>query len=241
MTAPSLNEIARDLVSRRATLGETLPVLSRAEFLAASDAALLAVPGFRQLHAERWDPALPVPEDLTALPEGTLGSCYARYMEHYRLSPDFFPIRSRLGPDATPTQYAVHRLNKCHDFFHVLGSYETSDSDEVAVQSFVFGLAPAALALFLAEAAVHPDIAQARYKHLRDIYSGHIQAQDFERGVAAMSMLGARFESLLEEPLQVLRRRLGISERGSSLLGHRGENSCAGFTSLPFFTVAKAA
>ncbi|MFP2932168.1 Coq4 family protein [Pyxidicoccus sp. 3LG] len=241
MTAPSLNEIARNLVNRRATLGETIPVLSRAELLAASDAALLSVPGFRQLHAERWDPALPEPDDLTALPEGSLGSCYARYMAHYRLSPDFFPIQSRLGPDATPTQYAVHRLNKCHDFLHVLGAYETSDSDEVSVQSFVFGLAPAALALFLAEAAVHPDIVRERYKHLRDIYSGHIQAQDFERGVAAMSLLGERFESLLEEPLHALRRRLGISERTLFLLGHRGENSCGGFTVLPFFTAARAA
>ncbi|MCP3143818.1 Coq4 family protein [Pyxidicoccus xibeiensis] len=240
MTTPSLNQLARDLVSRRATLGETIPVLSRAEVLAASDAALLSVPGFRRLHAERWDPALPEPGDLTALPEGSLGSCYARYMAHYRLSPDFFPIQSRLGPDATPTQYAVHRLNKCHDVFHVLGSYETSDADEVAVQSFVFGLAPAALALFLAEAAVHPDIVTERYKHLHDIYSSHLQAQDFERGVAAVSLLGERFESLMEQPLHVLRRRLGISERTPSLLGHQGENSCAGFTSLPFFTAARA-
>jgi ubiquinone biosynthesis protein Coq4 len=237
-----LNELAHGLVKRSATLGEIIPVLSRAEFFAASDAALLSVPGFRQLHAERWDPDLPAPEDLTALPEDSLGSCYARYMAHYRLSADFFPLPSRLGPDATPTQYAVHRLNKCHDFFHVLGAYETSDPDEVAVQSFVFGLAPAALALFLAEAAVHPDIVRERYKHLRDIYSGHLQAEDFQRGVAAMSLVGERFEALLEEPLPALRRRLGLSERPPSPLEYRGENSCGGFTALPFFvTAARAA
>ncbi len=241
MTVPSLDEIARDLVARRATLGETIPTLSRAELLAASDAALLSVPGFRQLYAERWDPPLPEPDDLTALPDDSLGSCYARYMAHYRLSPDFFPIPSQLGPDATPTRYAVHRLNKCHDFFHVLGAYETSDQDEVAVQSFVFGLAPAALALFLAEAATHPDILRERYKHLRDIYSGHIQAPDFERGAAAVPLLGVRFESLMGEPLHALRQRLGLSERPASLLGHRGENSCGGFTALPFFMPARAA
>ncbi|PTL77143.1 Coq4 family protein [Vitiosangium sp. GDMCC 1.1324] len=239
MPEHSLDTIVRDLAERRATLGEIIPHLSRAELLAASDAVLLSVPGFRQLHAERWDPALPEPEALTAMPEGSLGSCYARYMAHYRLSPDFFPIQARLGADATPTQYAVHRLNKCHDFIHVMGAYETSDSDEVAVQSFVFGMAPVALALFLAEAAVHPDISQTRYKHLRDIYLGQIQAEDFERGVSAVSLLGERFEALLEMPLEALRRRLGISARAPARLGHRGENSCGGFTSLPFFTPAQ--
>lgn len=237
----SFDLIARGLVARQSTLGECIPLLSQEGLLAASDAALLSVPGFRRLHAERWDPALPEPEALASLPEGSFGSCYARYMAHYRLSPDFFPIQARLGADATPTQYAVHRLNKCHDFLHVLGAYETSDADEVAVQSFVFGIAPVALALFLAEAAVHPDIAQARYKHLRDIYSGHIQREDFERGAAAASLLGERFESLLEMPLDALRRRLGVSPRAPSLLGRRGENSCGGFTSLPFFTAARAA
>ncbi|HEX5747901.1 MAG TPA: Coq4 family protein [Archangium sp.] len=235
-----LREIARGLKERRATLGEVIPVLRTAENLAASDTVLLAVPGFQRLHAERWDPPLPEPEALAALPVGSFGHAYARYMEHYRLSPDFFPIPTRLGADVTPTQYAVHRLNKSHDFLHVLGAYETSDEDEVAVQSFVFGMAPVALASFLAEAAVHPDIRQARYKHLRDIYSGHIQAEDFERGAAASALLGERVETLWEEPLEQLRQRLGIAARAPEHLGRGGENSCGGFTAIPFFTATRA-
>ncbi|WNG41717.1 hypothetical protein F0U61_54600 [Archangium violaceum] len=237
----SLNELARDLTQRRATLGDVISPLSTPELRAASDAALLAVPGFRQLHAERWDPSLPEPTTLAKLPEGSFGHCYARYMEHYRLFPDFFPIQAKLGADATPTQYAVHRLNKCHDFLHVLGAYETSDADEVAVESFIFGMAPVALACFLAEAAVHPDIQRERYKHLRDIYSGHIQAEDFERGVAAEAVLGERFETLWEVPLVSLRRRLGISARAPAHLGQVGVNSCSGHTSLPFFHPAQEA
>jgi len=233
-------DIARTLVKRRATLGEVIPVLTPAEHQAASDAALLAVPGFRQLYAERWDPPLPALEPLAALPVGSFGHAYARYMKHYRLSPDFFPIPTRLGAEVTPTGYAVHRLNKSHDFFHVLGAYETSDADEVAVQSFVFGVAPVALAHFLAAAAVHPDIQSARYKHLRDIYSGPIQAEDFERGAAAASLLGTRLETLWEEPLEELRRRLGITAREPARLGPVGENSCGGFTVIPFFTPARA-
>lgn len=233
---PELDAIARDLTRRRATLGEVISPLSTPEHLAASDAALLAVPGFPQLHAERWDPALPEPASLATLPVGTFGHAYAAYMAHYRLSPDFFPIQAKLGAQATPTEYAVHRLNKCHDFLHVLGAYETSDEDEVAVQSFVFGVAPVALATFLAEAAVHPDIVHARYKHLRDIYSGTIQAEDFERGTAAAALLGERFELLWEQPLEALRQRLGIRPRAPALLGRPGENTCGGFTAIPFFT-----
>lgn len=237
----SLENLARGLMQRRATLGEVISPLSTSELRAASDAALLSVPGFQQLYAERWDPPLPEPEALLEVPVGSLGHCYARYMEHYRLFPDFFPIQAKLGADATPTQYAVHRLNKCHDFLHVLGAYETSDADEVAVQSFVLGMAPVALASFLAEAAVHPDIQRERYKHLRDIYSGHIQAADFERGEAAASLLGERFEALLEVPLTSLRRRLGITERAPEHLGQVGVNSCGGRTSLPFFHPAQEA
>ncbi|WNG56768.1 hypothetical protein F0U59_19895 [Archangium gephyra] len=233
-------EIARGLTERRATLGEAVPVLRTAGLQAASDTALLAVPGFQRLHAERWDPPLPELETLAALPVGSFGHAYAGYMEHYRLSPDFFPIQTRIGADATPTQYAVHRLNKSHDFIHVLGAYETSDADEVAIQSFVFGMAPVALATFLAEAAVHPDIRHARYKHLRDIYAGHIQAKDFERGAAASALLGERLETLWEEPLEQLRRRLGIAARAPEYLGRGGENSCGGFTTMPFFTATGA-
>jgi len=235
------HEIARGLTHRRATLGEVIPVLSTAALQAASDAALLAVPGFRRLHAERRDPPLPEPGTLAAMPVGSFGHAYAGYMEHYRLSADFFPIQSRLGADATPTQYAVHRLNKSHDFLHVLGAYETSDADEVAIQSFVFGLAPVALATFLAEAAVHPDIRHDRYKHLRDIYAGHIQAEDFERGAAATAVLGERLETLWEVPLERLRQRLGIAARAPEYLGHVGENSCGGVTVLPFFTATRTA
>lgn len=241
MPERSVAELARELTGKRATLGDIIPLLSSAGLQAASDEALLAVPGFRQLHAERWNPALPPPESLASMPTGSLGHAYARYMAHYRLTPDFFPIQAKLGADATPTQYAVHRLNTCHDFLHVLGAYETSDEDEVAIQSFVFGVAPVALATFLAEAAVHPDIQRERYKHLRDIYAGHIQVEDFERGAAAASLLGERFEARLEEPLDSLRRRLGIAPRPLARLGRAGVNSCGGATALPFFTSTLAA
>ena len=241
MLEHSPTELARELTKQRATLGDVIPRLCTPALQAASDAALLAVPGFRRLQAERWSPALPAPDALASLPEGSFGHAYARYMAHYRLSPDFFPIQARLGVDATPTQYAVHRLNTCHDFLHVLGAYETSDEDEVAIQSFAFGLAPVALATFLAEAARHPDLRQARYKHLRDIFSGGIQAEDFERGATASSLLGARFEALLEEPLELLRQRLGIAPRDPARLGRAGENSCGGFTTQPFFTPAGGA
>jgi ubiquinone biosynthesis protein Coq4 len=233
-----LDKLARELTQRRATLAEVIPALTTAELRATSDAVLLAMPGFRRLYAERWDPPLPALETFATMPEGSLGNAYVRYMEHYRLSPDFFPIQARLGADATPTQYAVHRLNKCHDILHVLGAYETSDADELAIQSFAFGVAPVALAVFLAEAARHPDRMQERYKHLRDIYSGQIQAEDFERGAATASLLGERFEALWEIPLELLRQRLAITSRAPGLLGRIGENSCGGFTTLPFFTPA---
>ncbi len=133
----------------------------------------------------------------------------------------------------TPTQYAVHRLNKSHDFLHVLGEYETHDADEVAVQSFVFGHVPVAHAAFLAAAASHPSIVLSRYKHLRDIYAGTIRAEDFERGARATPLLGLPFEEMLAAPLVELRRRLGLSARVD--LPEDTMNSCGGVTERPFF------
>lgn len=228
--------LARSLTERRTTLGQASITLATPKLLAECDAVLLSDENFRRLYSERWDPVLPKLEEAASMPEGSFGRTYFRYMEHYRLSPDFFPIESRVGPEMTPTQYAVHRLNKSHDFLHVLGAYETHDADEVAVQSFVFGHMPVAHAAFLAAAASHPSIVLPHYKHLRDIYEGTIRAEDFERGANSAPLLGLPFEELLETSLAELRRRLGIAARVE--LPEATGNSCGGLTERPFFTEA---
>ncbi len=86
--------LARSLLERRSTLGEASVALATPALLAESDAVLLADENFRRLYSERWDPELPKLAEAASLPEGSLGRTWFQYMEHYQLSPDFFPIES---------------------------------------------------------------------------------------------------------------------------------------------------
>jgi ubiquinone biosynthesis protein COQ4 len=236
MLAVGIQRLAWELAEHGSTLGEASAVLSTNEHQLLSDALLLEDAGFRQLHAERWDPAPPELATLAALPEGSLGHAYAGYMAHYRLAPGFFPIPVTLEPGVSPTRYAVHRLNRCHDLLHVLGAYETSDADEAAIQSFAFGHVPVVLAVFLAEAAAHAAIGLDHYKHLRDIFVERVRAEDFRRGAAAGPLLGVRLEACWEAPLEPLQRELGIAPRTAH--AQWATNSCRGVTERSFFSRA---
>lgn len=229
-----IDAAASTLLRRGASLGAASVALSTPTWRAAADRALLADPEFGPLYARRARAKLPDLAAAAAMPEGTLGWCYARYMAHYRLSPDFFPIALAPEQAGTPTEYAVCRLNCMHDVMHVLGAYEVHHADEIAVQSFVFGHSPVVHAAFLAAAAAHPALGLARYKHLRDIYDGPIRREDYLRGRAAAPLLGLAFEVMFAAPVDALRRRLGVADRVERPRGTG--NSCGGATEQVFFT-----
>jgi ubiquinone biosynthesis protein Coq4 len=233
MSRGDVRELARAMVERGSTLGEAASALATREHVLANDRALLEDPAYRRLYDARA--ALPAPpvEATRALPIGTLGRCYADYMAHYRLSPDFFPVDAPLGPAMTPTAYAVYRLNRAHDLLHVLGEYETHDRDEAGIQSFVLGNSPVAQAAFLATALADPSVRLLRYKHLRDIADARIQPEDYARGARAAPLLSLPFERSLAASLAVLRRRWRVAPRREPPAAT--DNTCDGATSSTFF------
>jgi len=221
------------LVDHAPTLGSLIERLVTPALLDASDRALLADPGFSRDYHGRPRPR-PREDELAACPPGSLGHEYLRFLAHYRLPMRFFP--NALEPTKRrPTEHAAMRLVELHDLIHVLGRYETSDGDEVAIQSFVAGQAPVVLALFLRDALGSPTIDEPAYVHLRQLPARPLSRDDVARGRAARSLLAAALERELPTPLEPLRTRLGLRTRVRVPdPGHT--NSCGGAPVGPYFT-----
>jgi len=76
-------------------------------------------------------------DTLAALPEGTLGHAYAKFLRSRGLTPEVFD-----GPPegiADPRRsYVVQRLRQTHDLWHVVTGCETDPAGEVALQAFTY-------------------------------------------------------------------------------------------------------
>jgi ubiquinone biosynthesis protein COQ4 len=74
---------------------------------------------------------------LAALPEGTLGHAYAKFLRSRGLTPDVFD-----GPPAGVTDprlsYVIQRMRQTHDLWHVVTGCNTDPAGEIALQAFTF-------------------------------------------------------------------------------------------------------
>ena len=170
--------------------------------------------GRRLLDEERS--LLPVLSDLQslrALPEGSLGREYARFMDDEELSVTDFAEASLASMNEL--DYAdrrawilAERLRDMHDLIHVVSGYGRDLLGEMAVLSFSSGRARRGenhrlsfilrLARWEFNRSGRPDAA------------GVLRAAE-ERGARAAFLPGVEWERLLPLPLPVVRERLGIS------------------------------
>jgi ubiquinone biosynthesis protein COQ4 len=74
---------------------------------------------------------------LAALPEGTLGHTYAKFLRSRGLTPEVFD-----GPPAGVTDprlsYVIQRMRQTHDLWHVVTGCNTDPAGEIALQAFTF-------------------------------------------------------------------------------------------------------
>jgi ubiquinone biosynthesis protein COQ4 len=178
-------------------------------------ARVLADPvGSRLLEEERS--LLPVLSDLRslwALPEGSLGREYARFIEEEELSVTDFAEASLASMNESDYEdrrawILAQRLRDMHDLIHVVSGYGRDLLGEMAVLSFSSG-APKArenYRLFFI-------LRLAKWQFVR---SGRPDAAGVpraaeERGARAAFLPAVEWERLLPAPLPVVRERLGIS------------------------------
>lgn len=180
---------------------------------AARDLPLYADPRFRALHAQRKSPRLDARTVLAwkALPAGTLGHEYARFVAHYRLH-NLIPSWDHLDL-ADPGEYMIHLTVLLHDLIHFIGGFPPFETiGEMEVEAFLWAQNgapnhPLFLAGYVANLARNDPGFLARTAVARKIFAAYRFGQRAER------LLLVDWEPLFARPLAEVRRELRLDER----------------------------
>ena len=139
---------------------------------------------------------------LDALPVGTLGHAYARFLRDRGLTPDVFDG----PPDGIRDEraaYAIQRLRQTHDLWHVVTGYDTDPASEIALQGFTFAQLRAPGSFFLAAAGM------ARGMREKPTLPKEVLA-GFRAGKRAGKLATFAWEDHWATPLAEVRRMLKI-------------------------------
>lgn len=149
---------------------------------------------------------------LRALPDGTLGWEYVRFMETNQIDIVAFAeaslrymAREDYANDEAST--LVNRARDIHELVHLVSGYGTDDLGEMCELAFFIREDPPPGTSRL---AIRINMAAFRRRGYR--HSEAAIAQAFQRGARAGLPLAADWEGMTSEPLSSVRRSLGISE-----------------------------
>lgn len=156
------------------------------------------------LWQERYAPPPYAVEGLLELSPHTLGGAYARHMKGLGLRPDYYAQelpRHKL-------HYLRLRIHQTHDVWHMLTGFGTDPAGEVGLQGFYFAQFTNGQAAMIAAGAILKSILRRRYGELERFVE--VFCEGFSNGRQAQSMLGVKWESLWQEPIEQLRARYNI-------------------------------
>lgn len=163
----------------------------------------------RKLLAEKPDivPLLVDREALRRLPEGTLGRAYLAFVESENISAEGIRAAADQGMKEwghLPSELGwIHaRMRDTHDLFHAAVGYQGDVLGELSLLAFMLGQAfnPAVAVIVVIGLAKTLDRADAKMV----IYDG------FRRGKKAKFLTEQAWESMLDLPLEEVRRRLSL-------------------------------
>ena len=75
-------------------------------------------------------------EALRALPEGTLGRAYVRFLDSNGITPEPFESKPNVGDPRAA--YVMTRMRQTHDLWHVLTGYPADVRGEILLQAFTY-------------------------------------------------------------------------------------------------------
>ena len=164
-----------------------------------------AVPGGAALMDERYPPLQPDLEQLSRLPEGSLGERYARLINNLGYDPEFFRPRAI----ATEAQWLTQRVATTHDIHHVICGFGTEPEGEsgvLAVTAAQIGF-PAYVLLTSAGQLASFRLQLERFEGIsRAVSHGHAIARQ------ADCLVAARWEEGWEKPVSQWRSELSITD-----------------------------
>lgn len=143
---------------------------------------------------------------LRALPAGTLGREYMRYLDDNELDPDLFQ-----APPGLPLMmtYVAQRMRQSHDIWHVLTGYAPDVPGEVALQGFTFAQTGMPSAGLIAAAGS----LKFGFKH-RELWA--MTLEGYRRGRASVFLPTVRWERLWEKSVDEVRALLHIPPRATA-------------------------
>jgi ubiquinone biosynthesis protein COQ4 len=146
---------------------------------------------------------------LAALPAGTLGRAYYEFISAEHLSAEGLAVVSNLRETLKPGEDMTlfrERTRDMHDLLHVLTGYGRDPLGEACLQAFTFAQSGLKGSAVIAVAGARK-IARAcpAQPVWRAIFEG------YRRGRRAGWLVGADWEHLLNQPLEAVRARFGVT------------------------------
>ncbi len=156
---------------------------------------------------------------LLALPEGTVGRTYAEFMRREGLSAiGLYEESVKMGRQRydDQLQWVIDRMRDTHDLLHILTGYGRDALGEQCVLAFTYGQQPSPGNLFIAWLGALE--IKRTVKPKASVMSAVAEAQ--RMGKAARRLLDEDIRSLLAEPIDVARARMGISDPAAYKRAH---------------------
>ena len=139
---------------------------------------------------------------LEALPEGTLGHAYARFMKSRGLTPEVFVPPREIRDERK--RYISQRLRQTHDLWHVVSGYDTDVPGEVELQAFTFGQNQTPFGFFVALGGIAKSSGRRA-----EVFTRVLRA--YWRGRRAEQLCYRDWEKRFATRLEDVRRELGLA------------------------------
>lgn len=165
---------------------------------------------------QRYWVQIPKLSELRRYPEGSFGREAAAFFDRWNLDSDLFP-----DPNFETTQdYITSRFYQAHDFWHVLTGYTPELVDELALQAFGVAQYRQAVGLvIIAGGSMH--ILQKHPERADEILRAI--SEGFHRGQQCQPLLSVPVLERLNEPLEQVRRDLGLQPLQREISASRPE------------------
>lgn len=203
----------RALMANPDDTGEVFKIIEalKGGSIARAVARLEATPEGRELLRNKPDilPVLSDREALRAMPEGSVGRAYLRFVEAQSLSADGLVAASEEAPrregNSPDERWLGCRLRDIHDLQHVVCGYGRDTLGELCLLSFMVTQTPnrgIAFIIFMA---------RRKTRKVTTLFSIDDCIDEGRRiGEAAAWFATVKWEERLAEPLEQLRRELGV-------------------------------
>jgi len=163
-----------------------------------------AQPGIAEIVQDRYLAPPPDMAALAQLPAGTLGRCFADYIQATGFDPNYY----RPLPITDDTSYILTRLRQTHDLWHLVTGLGSSVNGELGLQAFCLAQVRIPLPVLLIAGGLLKTLLNAP-EELGELLEQI--AIGYRMGAKAKPFLAQRWEEGWERPLQDWQQELNIT------------------------------